>query len=269
MVLESIFSAGSVEKNPIDMLILSIIVTLICVYVSYMIFPEYSGVITPLLITIAMTPLLFKIFKIEEEIDREVAEKKMEKTFIDRHDETIKIFTFFFIGVFLSILLVAVVMPTTFVDTVFKQQINTIQSIAPSGAVLMEGYTMEKALLNTIITNNLKVMFFSFLLSFLIGTGALFILAWNASILSLYFANFIRQGLYNDFLYKMAGIAPHAPVEIAAYFLAGIAGGILSVGVIRERLGSKEFMIVFKDSLLMMIFAVLAVLFGGLLEVFI
>jgi len=267
MVLESIFSAKTVEKSPIDMFILSMIVTLICIYISYMIFPEYAGIITPLLITIAITPLLYKIFKIEENMEREYAEKKSKKNFWDRHDETILIFTFFFIGVFVSTLLVAIIMPDEFIDTAFKQQINDIKMIAPTG-YLLEGYATEKAMLTSIIGNNLKVMFFSFLLSFLIGTGALFILAWNASILSLYFANFIRHGLYNEFIYRIAGIAPHAPIEIAAYFLAGIAGGILSVGIIREKFGSKEFMLVFKDSLIMLIFAFFAILFGGLLEVF-
>ena len=58
-------------------------------------------------------------------------------------------------------------------------------------------------------------------------------------------------------------------VEIAAYFLAGIAGGILSTGIIREKLFSQEFLLVFRDSLILLGLAVLAVILGGFIEVFV
>ena len=60
---------------------------------------------------------------------------------------------------------------------------------------------------------------------------------------------------------------PHAPVEIGAYFLAGIAGGIISVGLIREKLFSKEFFLVFKDSLILLLWAVVAIIVGAFIEV--
>jgi len=268
MVLESIFSAKTLERKPVDMLFLSMIVTLVCIYVSYMIFPEYAGIIMPLLVTVAISPVMFKIFQIDEEFERETAEKRMNKTFWDRHDETIIIFAMFFIGSFLAIFFVGIIAPGVFIEQSFSQQISAINAISPSTASFT-GSVLAPGILEIIIWNNLKVMFFSFLLSFLIGTGALFILSWNASILAIYLASFIRQGLYNDFLLKSVGIAPHAPVEIFAYFFAGIAGGILSVGMIREKLGSKEFLLVFKDSLLLFLLAVGAVIFGGFLEVFI
>jgi len=264
MVLESLFSASELEKKPIDMLVLSIIVTTLCTLISYIIFPEYSGIITPLLVTATMSPVFFLIFKMEENVERKVAEHKLIRGFWDRHDETIKIFTYFFIGNFIAIFVFAVFLPETFLATAFNQQIESITRITS-----MSGYVLNPTTLNLIIMNNLKVMFFAFLLSFLIGAGALFILSWNASILAIYLASFVREGLYHDFLLRSVSIAPHAPIEILSYFLAGIAGGILSVGVIREKLKSKEFLFVFKDSLLLMILAVAAVVFGGFLEVFV
>ena len=122
-------------------------------------------------------------------------------------------------------------------------------------------------ILSVIITNNLRVMALSFALSFLIGSGAIVILAWNASILGLYLASFLRQGLLEEFVAKTVGIIPHAPIEIGAYFLAGIAGGIISVGLIREKVFSKEFFLVFKDSLLLLAWAIVAVIIGALIEV--
>ncbi|MBU3896539.1 MAG: stage II sporulation protein M [Nanoarchaeota archaeon] len=268
MVLESIFSAKTLERKPVDMLFLSMIVTLVCIYVSYMIFPEYAGIIMPLLVTVTISPVMFKIFRIEEQTEREQAEHKINKSFWDRHDETIIIFTMFFVGSFLAVFFVAILAPGVFIEQSFSQQIGAINAINPPTASFT-GAVISPSILEIIVWNNMKVMFFSFLLSFLIGTGALFILSWNASILAIYLASFIRQGLYNDFFLKSVGIAPHAPVEIFAYFFAGIAGGILSVGIIREKLNSREFLLVFKDSLIMLALAFGAVIFGGLLEVFI
>lgn len=277
MVLESLFSAKKIEKNPWDMLILSVIVTLVCIYISHVIFPEYAGIITPLLVTVAMTPVIFMVFKIEEGMERQQARHTSQRSFWDRHDETITIFTMFFIGNFLAIFFVSLIAPESFLTSMFSQQIDAINAINPvtaqlihtSGSFVGSGSFLGSGLLQIILFNNLKVMFFAFLLSFLIGTGALFILSWNASVLAIYLAMFVREGVYHEFLLRSLGIAPHAPVEILSYFLAGIAGGILSVGVIREKINSPSFKLVFRDSLLMLLLAVIAVFLGAFLEVFI
>lgn len=265
MVLESLFPAKKIYSKPIDMLVLSIIISFICIFLANWIFPGFStGAIIPLFVTIAMTPLICRIFRMEETVERREAEHKIHKTFWDRHDETIKIFTYFFIGNFISIFLVAVFFPETFVTKVFENQIKTIEELTS-----ISGFVSLPNTLNVIVLNNLKVMILAFLLSFLIGAGALIILSWNASVLALYIAHFVRLGLFSDLFSKTAGILPHAPIEILAYFLAGIAGGILSVGVIREKLRSREFLLVFKDALIMLVISVIAVGFGALIEVFI
>jgi uncharacterized membrane protein SpoIIM required for sporulation len=263
MVLESLFPVKSIIRKPLNMLIFSAIICFICVFIGYFVFPEYAGVIIPLFITIVMTPLLYRIFTIEEDVERKEAEHKIDRTFMQRHDETIMIFTFFFIGNFISIFLISLLFPESFVTSVFKPQFDTIQQIASVSTA-----AVFPPMLNIIVYNNLRVMILAFFLSFLIGTGALFILSWNASILAIYLAGFIRQGLYTEFLSKTFGILPHAPIEILAYFLAGIAGGILSVGIIRENIGSKEFFLVFKDSLIMLLLGVVAVILGGFVEVY-
>jgi len=263
MVLESLFPARKIVNKPVDMLILSIIVTLASVFVANTIFPVYSGIIAPLLVTVAMTPVFFRAFSIEEEVERKQARHKLKQSFFDRHDETIWLFSYFFLGNFIMVLLLGIIMPQSFVETAFAQQITEITAIRGiGGAFLFSG------ILGIILTNNLKVMIFSFALSFLYGTGALFILSWNASILGIFFANFVRLGLYDQLILTTAGILPHAPIEIFAYFMAGIAGGILSVGLIREKISSKEFKLIFIDSLKLLLIGIMAVIVGALIEVF-
>ena len=266
MVLESLFSAKKIYSKPLDMFILSFIVTIACIFCAYFIFPAYAGIITTLLVAVAISPLLFRIFRIEEDIMDSQAKGKINKTFWDRHDETIKIFTMFFLGSALAIFIVVIVMPQSFVDTAFAQQIDEIRAIQSIGAT---GAVLVSSLFDMIMFNNLRVMIFAFLLSFLLGTGALFILSWNASILAIYLASLLKKGLASEFLLKSIGIMPHAPIEIFAYFAAGIAGGILSAGIIKEKFASKEFHLILKDSLLMLGLGVLAVVLGAFVEVWI
>jgi len=267
MVLESIFPIKKIIRHPIDMFFLSMVLCFISIFLAYLIFPGVAtGKIVTLFITVAMTPVIYGIFREEEEIERKEAEHKIHEKFFERHGETIWLFGLFFLGIFVSVFLFSIFSPEEYVTETFGDQLSEIERIT-SVAPLSGGMTLTE-ILELIIANNLRVMGLSFLLSFLIGTGAVIILAWNASILALYLASFIRQGLVEEFFIRAAGIIPHAPVEILAYFLAGMAGGILSVGMIREKIISKEFFLVFRDSFLLLCLAVLAVVAGGLIEVF-
>ena len=268
MVLESLFPGKEIINKPLDMLILSVVVSLAAIFLSQLIFPGPStGRVIVLFTTIIMAPIIYRIFSYEEEIEREQAEGKIKETFLERHGETIFLFSLFFIGNFLALFFFSLIAPEDFVKSVFDDQLAEIARISTlSGAILSSALTPN--ILEVIIINNLRVMILAFLLSFLIGTGSIIILSWNASILALYLASFVRDGLLEEFLIRTLSIIPHAPIEILAYFLAGIGGGILSVGIIREQLRSKEFVLVFRDSLLMMGLAVSAVVLGAYVEVF-
>ena len=262
MVLEDILPVRILENKPIYMFFLSIVITAISVFIAHFIFPEYAGIVMPLLVTVAMSPLVYNIFTIEEETERKEAEHKINLNFMGRHGETMLLFGLFFAGSFVTFFILAILLPDSFTSSIFLPQMEAISAISDiSGAAVLSGP------LNLIIMNNLKVMFFAFLLSFLMGAGAIYILSWNASILAVYLASFINRGLLSEFFNRSLGIIPHAPVEIIAYFLAGMAGGILSAGLLREHLESKEFALVFKDSLKLLALSVLAVLVGAFLEV--
>ncbi len=267
MVLESLFPAKKIISKPIDMFVMSFIVSVVSVFSAYFIFASEAGIIAPLLITATMTPVVYRIFSIEEELVREEAEQKVKLGFFDRHGETIWLFSLFFLGVLISFFLISVFMPADFVSSTFSQQVSEINRIRGLSAQV-SGSAISDQFFNVITVNNLKVMGFSFLLSFLFATGALFILSWNASILAVYLASYIRQGEFVAFFSSTLGIIPHAPVEMLAYFLAGIAGGVLSAGMIREKFGSKEFNLVFIDSLILLFLGVASIFAGAYLEVY-
>ena len=119
-------------------------------------------------------------------------------------------------------------------------------------------------------------MILAFILSALLGSGAILVLAWNASVISVFVGLkaisplISSQGHLIAFLVGLPtgllSIALHGIPEILAYFLAGIAGGILSVGIIREKIESLEFREVFKDSLVVLVAAEVVIIIAAALE---
>jgi uncharacterized membrane protein SpoIIM required for sporulation len=125
--------------------------------------------------------------------------------------------------------------------------------------------------------NNTQVMFLFFILSVLFGAGAIFILAWNASVIAVFvgiLANKLVPALGAPMAYVygvgagLGSIALHGVPEIAGYFFAGVAGGILSVGLLREKFMSKEFKEMAKDSLIWIGIGEGLIILGAFLEAF-
>jgi uncharacterized membrane protein SpoIIM required for sporulation len=267
MVLESLIPVKKVIKNPLDMFIFSMIVSFASIYLADLIFPGPStGKIITLFIAVGITPMVYGIFRNEEEIEREEAENRIKEKFFERHGETILIFSLFFLGVFLSIFMVSAFSEEKYVKYIFEDQLSEIDRV--TSIAKTTGSFLASDMIQIIISNNIRVMGLSFLLSFLLGSGAIIILAWNASILALYLSSFLRQGLMTEFMIRSISLIPHAPIEITAYFLAGMAGGVLSAGLIREKLLSREFFLIFRDALILLSLSVFAVLIGAFIEVF-
>jgi len=266
MVLESLFTTKKIIEKPTYMLVLSVIISFTSIMLAYFIFPEYGGVVFPLLVTVGMAPIFYNIFNYDEKVEEKQAERKINKGFFQRHGETIWLFSLFFIGVFIVTFTVSLITPENIISSLFKPQLDSINF-----SKSISGNMINQNILNIIVFNNLKIMLFAFVLSLVLSTGALWILGWNASVLGVYFAGFIKNELFMEFASSTAGIFPHMPIELVAYFLAGLSGGILSAGLIREKHNfmSKEFRLVFRDSLLLFAFAVFAICIGAIIEVYV
>lgn len=276
MVLESLFSARKIESKPIDMLILSIAVSFASVALAYLVFPEYAGIVFPLLITVGMAPIFNRIFSYEEREERKAGKEsflkctKIEnfrhaknlKDFCARHEEIILLFSLFFVGVFISIFFIALVLPEEF-SAMIKPQLDAIASVKPA-----TGAAVSNAPLDAILFNNIKIIILSFVASVVFGVGSIWILAWNASVLGVYFASFLKKEMFYQFAAGSADLLPHVPLEFLAFFLGGIAGGFISVAIVKERRNKKAFLHVFKESMLLLALAIAVVFIAAFLEVY-
>jgi uncharacterized membrane protein SpoIIM required for sporulation len=216
--------------------------------------------------------------KVEEaEAKPEVSEKKI----LIKHANTLKFLMYLFFGFVIAFVFWYVALPAGTIKTIFHTQTVTIQSI---NARALAGYSIKMAAFSSIFFNNIKVLIFCILFSFLYGAGAIFILTWNASVIATAIGNFIRTNLssyssslgfqkFGAYLHIISiGLLKysiHGIPEILAYFVAGLAGGIISVAIIKENFGTKSFSKALLDSSDLIIIAVLLILIAALLELFI
>ncbi len=257
MVLEKLVSVSEALRHPWWMFIVGGAISVICLFISFLIFPQSVGLFTTFLITIAMTPFMVKLITYEETTTEEEIERNIHGNFLDKHGDILSIYTSFFAGVIIFLSIVFLMLPEATVQKLFEDQIKEINIIR--GSVLFGG-TLER-----IVVNNIGVLILSVILSFLFGAGAIFILSWNASILATAIGLTAKSiGGIHSLPLAVLVYFPHGSLEILAYFIGAIAGGMISVSFTKRE--SKLFWPVTKDSLLLVGIAIVILLAAGLIE---
>jgi uncharacterized membrane protein SpoIIM required for sporulation len=111
------------------------------------------------------------------------------------------------------------------------------------------------------------------LFAFFYGVGAIFILTWNASVIGAAIGNFVNSNIGGSYFTSISmGLlrySIHGLPEMLAYFMAGLAGSIISIAIIRHDFGSGKFKHILIDSLDMIFLSVFVLFIAALLEVFV
>ena len=244
-------------RHPSWMFVIGSIVSVVCIFIAFWVFPSKIGLFTVFLITFAMAPFMCNLMIHEEVETEQEIEKKVKLNFFQRHSDILKVYMAFFAGMIFSLSILFIVLPENTVKTIFEDQISEINLIRGSAAF--------PSSFQKIIFNNIGVLFLSFLFAFLFGAGAIFILAWNASILA------AAIGLVAKSLGGLKGLPsavmtflPHGSFEIMAYFIAGIAGGLISAVILRRK--SKWFWIVTQDGFKLIAVSIFLLIIGAVIE---
>ena len=93
-------------------------------------------------------------------------------------------------------------------------------------------------------------------------------LAWNASVIAAAIGIFTKSQLIS-LPYGLARYLIHGIPEIAAYFIIALAGGIISVAVIRHEAGTEKFWEVLRDSLSLIFLGIVILFVAAVIEVFV
>lgn len=275
MVLENMVSAEEAEKKPWHVFIYSIIATTISLFVSFAIFPSQVSVTFLFLVTISSMPMVYRVLSDEEEEDETY--EKIDIGFFSIHKKAFLVYTYLFLGVLVASSFWYAVLPESYVGKAFSEQIKTFGRIR--GEFLGTGMAAGASGVAPIFFNNLSVAFISLVLSFFYGVGAVFILAWNASVIAVFIGKMARAaasqinhplaavyGYFTTFPSGILSIALHGVPEIAAYFIAGIAGGILSIGIRKSRATRRR---IITDALALFGLSVALLIAAAFLEVWV
>lgn len=277
MVVESLINPFKAERKPWELFFLGFFYSSIALFLGLWIFEEYVGLVMVFLTVMACLPLIYHTLSFEEEKDLEISD---ERTLLQEHSKAMLVFGMLFLGMTVGFSFWYVVLPSSLSTSIFQIQTNMISNLNQQ----VTGGFAQIGLLSKIFLNNVKVLIFCILFSFIYGSGAIFILTWNASVIGAAMGNFIRTHLVEladitgltmvgNYFYvvglSLLRYSVHGVPEVVAYFIAGIAGGILSVAVIHHEFGTKNFERILLDVSDMVLIAVFILFFAALLEVFI
>ncbi|MDP3765016.1 MAG: stage II sporulation protein M [Nanoarchaeota archaeon] len=278
MVVESLLFPLKAEKKPWEMFFLGFLYTSIGLVLSLWIFRDQASLIMVFMITMATLPIFYNTVKLEESKDM-IIDK--ETAILKEHNKAISFFMYMFIGVTIACAVWYALLPTSTINSLFDKQIGTIQSInnQVSGNIIHNLNAFWK-----IFFNNFKVLAFSILFSFVYGAGAIFILNWNATVIGAAIGNFIRANISNytsslglleagNYFHVVSlGIlkySVHGVPEIIAYFYGGLAGGILSVALIRKHFSANKSATIMVDFSELVLIAIGFLFAAAFLEVYV
>ena len=282
MVLESFKTPVTAKNKPWQMFFVGLIYATVAIFLSLWIFKLYASLVMVFLTVFASVPLIYNSLKQQEKVD---LVERSEKRIMKNHARVLEFLIFLFLGFVVSYSVAFVLLPSSTVEDTFRSQIETIGAINSqiSGEVINADITSTD-FFTQIFFNNIKVLLFCIFFSFFYGAGAIFILTWNASVIGaatgIFVKNKIAEALaslgalnaFNYFHIASLGILRymvHGIPEIAAYFIGGMAGGIISVAMINHDLEGEKFSTIMLDALDLVVLAAFLLFFAGLLEVFV
>lgn len=266
-----------IERRPWEMFYIGLLYATIAFLVTTFFFAkeaglsEYLGILLTTMTLICCFPYFYFFIKQEEGKDLEINE---EGKLIKEHLKTLKALLWLFGGLVLGFGFWYLVLPAEAPKT-FDAQIKTFCSINDQDMYeeclkkygLMTGSTTGLGHLFGILTNNLAVMILTLVASLFFGAGAIFILIWNASVIGAavgMFSNEITRIHLGILRYSIHGIP-----EIAAYFVAALAGGIVSLAIVRKDLRGERLWVILEDAIVLLILGVVILIASAFVEVYI
>jgi len=286
-MLEMLLNPKRAERKPWELFFVGFAYSAISLILANLLFasnPVFSKHISVLVITFTVMfsmPFFYMMIKLEEE--RNYNEEG--RSLIMSHGRSISALMWLFFGFVMAYSLVYVLFPGM-VGQSFEAQLeqycqinmpnNMVECVTKNGGVFAGGFanayltgevtTKQYAL--SIFVNNIYVMIFSLIFSLIFGAGAIFILAWNASVIATAVGIFAKSSITN-LPAALSRYMIHGLPEISAYFVAALAGGIIGVALIKHDMRDKLFWKAVKDSLNLVLLSFLLLVVGLLIEVFI
>lgn len=278
-MFESLINPKRVEKGAWKMLFIGLLygsLSLLLVHWFFsqdVVLSQYSGMIVVTFCVMFSLPFMYFIIKKEEEEDEQV------EGFLgvwNAHKDAIYALMWLFLGFVIAFSFWFMILQN---PSLFNAQIETYCMINSPGDIsscvseyalsepgISAGATRELRFLS-IIENNIYVMIFTLIFSLIFGAGAIFILAWNASVIAAAIGIFTQYRIAEIPL-GLARYMIHGFPEIAAYFITALAGGMFGFGVIKNGIKDKRFIRVLENVALLLFLAIIILIVAAAIEVY-
>ncbi|RMF55135.1 stage II sporulation protein M [Candidatus Woesearchaeota archaeon] len=265
MVLERIYPASWLEKKSYFAFLLGLTYSVIGIGLAVFIFPQSPGIASLAFTSLLLLPSLYRLITIDEIKESSEQRFSWQKLWQDNKN-FIKIFLFLMLGIEIAFTLFAIIFPDAALVHIFGEQ-----------TAIYKGYTggiyFTLDLFKHIFLNNIKVLGLCFLLSLMVGDGAIFFLIWNASVWGTVFGTLARSAAANigghPLLYYLVifiTVLPHGLLEVLAYILAAIAGGVISRGMMEEGGLTPRMKEILAYNLVILIISIIVLALGGVVE---
>lgn len=256
------FNPIETEKKPYLLTLIGFFYASLSLLLSLWLFPEYASLVMIFLTTFASLFLFQKALMLEERKEKDISS---EKYLLKEHSKILVLFIYLFIGFLAAFLLWTIILPQTLMTQTFSLQQDTIKEI-----LSITGSSTSSDNLTLILKNNFRVLALSLLFAIFYGAGALFILAWNASIMGYVIGYLAKSSLGLSHLpIIITRYAIHGLIEMSAYFVGALAGGILFIAILKKDLRKYRLKRTLIDSLALILIASILLLIAGLIEVYI
>jgi len=235
---------------------------------------NFSGMIVVTFTVMLSYPFMYFLMR-KEESDDETADSF--RSIWRVHKDAIYAFMWLFLGFVIAFAFWNILLGN---PELFNAQIRTYCRINSPGDLekCVNEYAFAKSSLTgaassgmrflIILENNIYVMISSLIFSLIFGVGAIFILAWNASVISTAIGIFTKYQVasipFGLWRYLIHGIP-----EILSYFTTGLAGGIIGVGIIRYGISDSRTLKVVKNAIILLFIAIILLVIGAFIEVYV
>ncbi len=234
VVFEYLFGAKDVEGHPLLMFVAGLIYSLISVPLALYFRQDAASSLAVSLTTIAAVPLILRIIDFEADLL-----DLYPGSVLTREIRVIGLFIWFFLGLVTGYTVAYLSIGQEQFQRVASLQLSDI-AFASSVRSTITGHALFPGPMGLIFWHNLRVYLIGIILSFIYGTGGVFILSWNASVVSALLASQIyKTGSIGAGIMRFLGILPHGIIEYGAYIIGGFAAALISLAILQRDLNRQ------------------------------
>jgi uncharacterized membrane protein SpoIIM required for sporulation len=260
-----LFNPKKAERHPIEMMLVGVFYASLSILLGIWIFPGQASLVMVFLTVLSCLYIIQGTLRIEESKERDY---KTEEWILKEHWRLLMFLLFLFIGFVFAFAFWALVLPTEKTSVIFSEQNNVVEGIRN---LVATGNATSQGAFFAILKNNFKVLFISLIFAFFYGAGAIFVLAWNASVMGFVIGMLAKESLgFVALPIAFLKYFLHGIPEMLAYLTIALCGGIVYVAILRGdffKEGRIKTLVI--DSIVLVILASALLILAALIEVYI